>query len=211
FGASHPLLGGVVGFEMNDYLQDYIGQIGTMLVVLFLVIFYLIFRVKMAPKVFTNVVSNTHARLKDNLEKAEEIISTQPVPSVSNQPIKQQEEKPNNQSVHATKEIAIPTVTNEVAFELNKTDKKADAQKEFSVSDTTSKVEHHEEFIIETIEEEEPLTDDLSNKIAESFGLFDPTLELSKYQFPTSYLLYEHATGGMTINQIGRASCSAQG
>lgn len=201
FGASHPLLGGVVGFEMNDYLQDYIGQIGTMLVVLFLVIFYLIFRVKMAPKVFTNVVSNTHARLKDNLEKAEEIISTQPVPSVSNQPVKQQEEKPNIPSVPATKEMAIPTVTNEVAFELNKTEKKADAQKEFSVSDTTSKVEHHEEFIIETIEEEEPLTDDLSNKIVENFGLFDPTLELSKYQFPTSDLLYEHATGGITINQ----------
>src|SRR5690606_7121999 len=80
-------------------------------------------------------------------------------------------------------------------------EKKADAQKEFSVSDTTSKVEHHEEFIIETIEEEEPLTDDLSNKIVENFGLFDPTLELSKYQFPTSDLLYEHATGGITINQ----------
>src|SRR5690606_31577239 len=105
-------------------------------------------------------------------------------PSVSNQPVKQQEEKPNIPSVPVTKEMAIPTVTNEVAFELNKTEKKTDAQKEFSVSDTTSKVEHHEEFIIETIEEEEPLTDDLS-----------------KYQFPTSDLLYEHATGGITINQ----------
>ncbi len=202
FGAKYPFLGGTVGFEMNDYLQDYIGQIGAMLVVLFLIIFYLIFRIKMTPKSFTNVVSNTHAKIKGNIEKAEEIIKTQPV-----QPIN------INQSVREDAKIIVPPtpikeeiptakIDNEVSFDLNKIEKKPEPINDFSITDISANADHHEEFIIETIEEEEPLADDdLAKKIVEDFGLFDPTLELSKYQFPTSELLFEHTTGGITINQ----------
>ena len=202
FGANYPFLGGTVGFEMNDYLQDYIGQIGAMLVVLFLIIFYLIFRIKMTPKAFTNVISNTHAKIKDNIEKAEDIIKTQPV-----QPIN------INQSVREDAKIIVPPtpikeeipaakIDNEVSFDLNKTEKKPEPINDFSITDTSANADHHEEFIIETIEEEEPLADDdLAKKIVEDFGFFDPTLELSKYQFPTSELLFEHTTGGITINQ----------
>ncbi len=202
FGAKYPFLGGTVGFEMNDYLQDYIGQIGAMLVVLFLIIFYLIFRIKMTPKAFTNVVSNTHAKIKDNIEKAEDIIKTQPA-----QPIN------INQQVKEDSKIIVPPTPvketvkqqdtdNEVSFDLKKIEKKPEPINDFSITDTSANADHHEEFIIETIEEEEPLADDdLAKKIVEDFGLFDPTLELSKYQFPTSELLFEHTTGGITINQ----------
>lgn len=202
FGAKYPFLGGTVGFEMNDYLQDYIGQIGAMLVVLFLIIFYLIFRIKMTPKAFTNVVSNTHAKIKDNIEKAEDIIKTQPA-----QPIN------INQQVKEDSKIIVPPTPvketvkqqdtdNEVSFDLKKIEKKPELINDFSITDTSANADHHEEFIIETIEEEEPLADDdLAKKIVEDFGLFDPTLELSKYQFPTSELLFEHTTGGITINQ----------
>jgi S-DNA-T family DNA segregation ATPase FtsK/SpoIIIE len=33
------------------------------------------------------------------------------------------------------------------------------------------------------------------------FGLFDPTLDLSNFKFPTLDLLKEYSTGGITINQ----------
>lgn len=202
FGSKYPFLGGTVGFEMNDYLQDYIGQIGAMLVVLFLIIFYLIFRIKMTPKSFTNVVSHTHAKLKDNLEKAEEIIKTQPVQPINiNQPVKE-DTKTNIPSAPIKEELKVPPTNNQVDFDLKKTEKKQQQVHDFSITDTNANADHHEEFIIEKIEEEEPLADDdLSTKIVENFGLFDPTLELSKYQFPTSELLFEHTTGGITINQ----------
>src|SRR5690606_30446600 len=90
----------------------------------------------------------------------------------------------------------------QVDFDLKKTEKKQQQVHDFSITDTNANADHHEEFIIEKIEEEEPLADDdLSTKMVENFGLFDPTLELSKYQFPTSELLFEHTTGGITINQ----------
>lgn len=202
FGAKYPFLGGTVGFEMNDYLQDYIGQIGAMLVVLFLIIFYLIFRIKMTPKAFTNVVSNTHAKIKDNIEKAEDIIKTQPAQPIN---INQQVKEDSKIIVPPTpvkEDIKKPETNNEVSFDIKKIEKKPEPINDFSITDTSANADHHEEFIIETIEEEEPLADDdLAKKIVEDFGLFDPTLELSKYQFPTSELLFEHTTGGITINQ----------
>lgn len=42
---------------------------------------------------------------------------------------------------------------------------------------------------IEAIKEETSETDNLANKLVEDFGQFDPTLELSNYQFPPIDLL----------------------
>jgi S-DNA-T family DNA segregation ATPase FtsK/SpoIIIE len=41
----------------------------------------------------------------------------------------------------------------------------------------------------------------LAAQLVEDFGLFDPTLELSNYKFPTIDLLKEYASVGITINQ----------
>ncbi|MCB0381751.1 MAG: DNA translocase FtsK, partial [Psychroserpens sp.] len=54
---------------------------------------------------------------------------------------------------------------------------------------------------IKTIEEEVSETDNLSNKLVEDFGLFDPTLDLSKFEFPPLDLLKKYDTEGITINQ----------
>ncbi|MBA5791440.1 DNA translocase FtsK [Flavobacterium sp. xlx-214] len=206
FGSTLPYLGGVVGFEINDYIQDYFGEIGALLTVVFLIIFYLIFRIKMTPSSFTNVLTNTHAKIKDNLEKAEEIIQTAPssVTDVATSNTKAEPKQPV---------VAPPVFVSEDVFEP-----KEDANNQFDFDlkrnlDSIKKPEptsfeitenvpsdHHEEFIIETIEEE-TLEDNVAAKIVEDFGMYDPTLELSKYQFPTSDLLFEHASGGITINQ----------
>lgn len=209
FGSEHPFLGGIVGFEMNDYIQDYIGQIGAMLVVLFLIIFYLIFRIKMTPKSFTDVVSNTHAKIKDNLEKAEELIATQPVStSANNRPadnVAVNKETVPNIPVAETVKVNEPSIkeTNEFDFgvptlKANVKQPVAETTVSFDITDKSSA--HTEEFIIEHVEEE-TLEDDTASKIVENFGLYDPKLELSKYQFPVSDLLTEHAAGGITINQ----------
>ena len=54
---------------------------------------------------------------------------------------------------------------------------------------------------VEQVAEELSETDNLSNKLVEDFGLFDPTLELAKYQFPPLELLKKYDTEGITINQ----------
>src|SRR5690554_4261470 len=207
FGTKQPYLGGVVGYEINDYLQDYLGQVGALMVVVFFIIFFLVFRIKMSPSVFTNVLSNTRTQLKDSLGKAEQIIHSQP-----NEPAKDTNVSVKNETVSIEKTVAKVADTvaikpvessiikiedeseNQIDFDLNPS-----KSNRFSV-ESSSEIPHNEEFIIETIEEE-TLDEDVAAKIVEDFGLYDPTLELSKYQFPTSDLLIDHASGGITINQ----------
>ena len=54
---------------------------------------------------------------------------------------------------------------------------------------------------IEIIEEEVSETDNLAAKLVEDFGEVDPTLELSKFKFPSLDLLKKYDTESITINQ----------
>lgn len=47
---THPLLGGLVGYEMNDFLKDYTGTIGVVLILLFGLVFILVRFFKMTLK-----------------------------------------------------------------------------------------------------------------------------------------------------------------
>lgn len=50
FIKSVPLFGGVIGFEMNDFLQDYVGKIGVVLILIFGLILYLALKVRLTPE-----------------------------------------------------------------------------------------------------------------------------------------------------------------
>ena len=49
FATSLPELGGIIGYELNLFFQDYIGKTGTLLVLIFGLIIYLIFKIKVSP------------------------------------------------------------------------------------------------------------------------------------------------------------------
>lgn len=204
FGANHPYLGGIVGYEINTYLQDYLGKIGTMLLVIFAIIFFLIFRVKMAPERFTNIIKDTKSKLSNNLHKAEEIIKNQEDNNFKKEvddtpePTDNSFHTPDHKVVPAVKAEPLPVLPDSVKepeevitnFDLSPAPKK--------VTETLSS---NEDFIIESFEEEPTLEENLAAKLVEDFGEFDPTLELSHYQFPSVDLLLDHASGGITINQ----------
>jgi S-DNA-T family DNA segregation ATPase FtsK/SpoIIIE len=60
---------------------------------------------------------------------------------------------------------------------------------------------HTENFVIEKVEEEATVEENLAARLVKDFGEFDPTLELSNYQFPSIELLKDYSSGGITINQ----------
>jgi S-DNA-T family DNA segregation ATPase FtsK/SpoIIIE len=62
-----PELGGTVGYELNLFLQDYIGKTGTLLVLLFGLIIYVIFKIKMSQKEFSHFSENTKKEIKSDL------------------------------------------------------------------------------------------------------------------------------------------------
>ena len=225
-----PQLGGTVGYEMNLYIQDYIGKTGTLLVLLFGILIFLVFKIKISPDSFTKVFEKPQTAfnedisaaaipvpLKEDTEEDEEEINTDlplttPYNAKEDFILTEDEEEMGNfelktypSSFEIDKEALKPTIAS--ASELNLDPKPKVETPEitnFSIEDRSIPKEdfvNEDAFVIEKVEEEELVEENLAAKLVQDFGLFDPTLELSHYQFPSIDLLKEYSSGGITINQ----------
>ncbi|WP_139002810.1 DNA translocase FtsK [Hyunsoonleella aestuarii] len=186
FGDRNDILGGTIGFEVNTFLQDFIGKIGTIVLLLFGLITYLAIRFKLNAQSFINLFKSAKTDFKSefNSDSEDEFVVT----------------IDNNLSEEAE---AIKT-----AFEIPKEEDeyKVTTSKKATIPSKELEVEVHKEedeieMKIETVQDELSETDNLSNKLVEDFGLYDPTLELGNYRFPPIDLLKKYDTEGITINQ----------
>ncbi len=223
-----PQLGGTVGFEMNLFIQDYIGKTGTLLVLLFGIVLFLVFKIKMSPESFTKVFEKSQAEFNEDIAATkvespiteetqdEEINTDLPITTPSNTKndfvLTEDEEEMGNfelktypSAFEIDKESLKPTIA--TASELNLDPKpvvETPVETNFSIEDRSIPKEDfvtEDAFVIEKIEEEVLVEENLAAKLVQDFGLFDPTLELSHYQFPPIDLLKEYSSGGITINQ----------
>ncbi|MCB0433400.1 MAG: DNA translocase FtsK 4TM domain-containing protein, partial [Mangrovimonas sp.] len=55
FAQEYDVLGGTIGFEINSFLQDYLGKIGTSLLLLFGLITYLATRFRVTVQSFKSL------------------------------------------------------------------------------------------------------------------------------------------------------------
>lgn len=204
FATSAPELGGTIGYELNLFSQDYIGKTGTLLALLFGLIVYLIFKIKLSPEKIQSYFDSTKKEIKSELSS----LNTQSqVESAYNlEEFAIEEEDPELDNIHLktedtqfeiNKEALKPTITNSSEIDLNPVVKPV----QMNINPVTETPAHNEEFVIEKAEEEDIIEENLASRLVADFGLFDPTLDLSNYKFPTIDLLKEYSTGGITINQ----------
>jgi len=189
FASKNDILGGTIGFEVNSFLQDYIGKIGTSFLLLFGLITYLAMRFKVTFDSFKRLFSSAKKDLKkefsdvqddtfvvdNNLSEEAEAIKTAFDIPLDEKPEKISIEQPKPVTEVAPMEVSIPESEPEEDTEL--------------------------EIKVEALTEELSETDNLANKLVEDFGLFDPTLELGNYQFPHLDLLKKYDAEGIKINQ----------
>ncbi|PZR08136.1 MAG: cell division protein FtsK, partial [Flavobacterium psychrophilum] len=226
FNAYIPELGGVIGFEMNLFMQDYLGKIGTILVLVFALFVFLIFKVRISP----DAIKTFFERKFEEEETEEESQNDVVAPAVAVQtpvipPIKVQPEKivepENNDNDYIEDEddeelanIELKTIPTPPPsqFEINRDALKPTIEHASEINLEPGKPKqpepHHEiietndkNFVIEKIEEETTVEENLAARLVKDFGEFDPTLELSNYQFPSIELLKDYSSGGITINQ----------
>jgi len=177
FSETNSLISGVIGFEINDLLQDYLGLIGTILVMTFLAIVYLVVRLKLTPQRVGAAFNRTKSEIASDF--TEDTIKTSNTAIITDETAT----KPIIQNVTPSPPLKVTPVTPQ-------------AEKIIIKSDSDSLAMEVEAAKEETVEEK------LSNKLVEDFGQFDPTLELSNYKFPTIELLKDYTHGqGITINQ----------
>ncbi|NJW51361.1 DNA translocase FtsK [Salinimicrobium oceani] len=181
FAESNAILGGTVGYEMNDYLQDYLGFTGTVLLLAFLFIVYLVVRLKLTPDKIFSIFKKTKNTISEDFRSSASVSETvqdkKPAAEVKPEPVKPitpAPSEPPRPAQPASEKVVIKSNEDpdDVAME------------------------------VETAPEEE-VDNSLSKKLVEDYGEFDPTLELKNYQFPTLELLKDHNAngGGITINQ----------
>jgi S-DNA-T family DNA segregation ATPase FtsK/SpoIIIE len=204
FATSAPELGGTIGYELNLFLQDYIGKTGTLLALLFGLIVYLIFKIKVSPEKIQSYFDSTKNEIKSELGS---LTTPKPESAYNLEEFAIEEEDPELDNIHLktedtqfeiNKEALKPTISNASEIDLNPILKPV--QMDINPVSTTAPI-HNEELVIEKPEEEDIIEENLASRLVADFGLFDPTLDLSNYKFPTIDLLKEYSTGGITINQ----------
>ena len=211
FATSLPELGGTIGFEMNLFLQDYVGKTGTILILILGLLTYLVFKLHITPesvKLFfdkkkndlssdLNEVKNQTEKGKYNLEEfaIDDFDEDEPIIKKTSQfEINKDDLKPtisNSSEINmepTLKQTPFEVVSNNVPMEISNPE--------------PEQIIHKEEILeIEKVEEEDIVEENLASRLVADFGLFDPRLDLSHYKFPTLDLLKEYNTGGITINQ----------
>ena len=178
---NNGIYSGIIGFEINVFLNGYIGNIGTSFLLLISAIFYIAFRLEIGTDSFKR---SSNPVIKEDQSNS----------FITNlEEINKDEIKSNtlSETNTATKKL------DKKDFEINKNDN----LNQINVDDNTDefvddlKIEIKESFI------EESETDNLSEKLVKDFGLFDPKLELSNYKFPNLDILKKYDSEGITINK----------
>jgi S-DNA-T family DNA segregation ATPase FtsK/SpoIIIE len=215
-----PHLSGVIGYEINDLIQDYAGSIGTIMVLIFSVVVFLIFRIKVSPDKLKDFLDAKAApsAVADENEEEEEAISDTTIPVLSDTeeeapivvpPLKKNpiiedtdDEWTNMQVIDRDAPSAFeidktalkPTIQNASEIKLDTPPQETPKQPEIIETEDSS-------FIIEKPEEEDIVEESIAQRLVQDFGEFDPTLELSNFQMPSIELLKDYSGVGITINQ----------
>lgn len=181
-------LSGIIGYEMNDFIQDYIGFIGTIFLLTFILIIYLVVRLNVSPEKISRAVKKSGKELQDEFKAISDKNSKQAPVSVQPEQTEDESEllNPEPEKKKATHEI-------EEASQISVTSVKTTIE---------PKTEGDVAMEIEQAPEEEEEIENISKKLVKEYGEFDPRLELSNYRFPSIELLKDHTTGGgITIDQ----------
>jgi S-DNA-T family DNA segregation ATPase FtsK/SpoIIIE len=174
--SKNALLAGTVGFEINSYLQQFLGKTGLFLALLVLLLSYLVIRFKITPESIKNSFPKSELD-KNTISNSEE-----------NQNQKTDKEEFNEAetlfTINDDNDKNVQTV-----FEKNVTvDNGNSAKEDFNVTEKGENVE----IDVDAITEENQVEENLSAQLLKDFGEFDPTLELSNYKFPTLNLLRDY-------------------
>ncbi|CAA0192552.1 DNA translocase FtsK [Tenacibaculum maritimum] len=198
----YALLSGTIGYEINDYLQKFLGKTGLAIVLFFFFITYIIIRFKITPELISDTLKKrkiakeatkveTSLIERDTIETEPQTINEEK--DVISKDLDEQKEKSDfelsieNLQPTITKHSEV-SATEDSSLSLEITEK-VTSDNNIIISEETKK---EVEIAIEKVAEEKSVTENLSDRLVKDFGEFDPKLELGGYKFPTFNLLKQY-------------------
>ena len=188
------VLSGTIGFELNIFLEHHIGKIGIVLLLVFVLITYLAIRFGFSPERIGALFRSAKKDIKSEFTEA----SDKTIIPIDNALTEEAEAIKTAFEINV--ETTEPTISNHSKIEEPKLKKHQQPTTTFEVEIPK---DEKEEIAMEVEEfaEEKSETDNLSDKLVADFGQFDPTLELSNFQFPSLDLLKKYDVEGIKIDQ----------
>lgn len=179
FGEKMTIFSGIIGYETNDLMQDYMGFVGAMLVMIFVLIIYLVVRLKLTPEMAVDALKKSKRQITSELTSDNSEIKNKIEKDSVSYPDEDLEDLPEP---YIEEKVTAPPPLEKIILK--------------------SDVEGDVEMEVEQAPEEEEEIENLSDKLVKDFGEFDPKLDLSNYKFPSIELLRDHTAGaGITIDQ----------
>ena len=196
------LISGIIGFEINQYSQDFVGKTGLIILLIFFFIAYIVARYKVN---FDGLIN----KLKQKREDKDQRVKEESGVSTEEEATKSFEKKDviidnslnssaNNKSEFEKSVIDLkPTISKHSDVKVEKEGISLTIEENL---DPNLKIEPSQEIELETIveidvainREEKSVAENLSDKLVKDFGEFDPTLELANFKFPTFNLLKQY-------------------
>ena len=181
FDQIFPFLGGKIGYELSRFLTDYTGIIGLWAVISFMTLIAMVLHLNITPE-------RIIAKLQPYFIKEEK--TTSPATSFEEESIdfKTVEDRyPEEVEEKEKIEIVMPSAEETLATEQNQEAAQPTDEEELKIE-------------VKAVAEED-VVETLSQELVEKYGAFDPTLELSNYQFPTLELLKDYGNASITIDE----------
>ena len=204
FGFLHEkfaLISGIIGFEINLYLQDFVGKTGLTILLVFFFIAYIVAKYKVN-------LDNFIARIRQKRNKKEALFGTNQendsedlatkIDSGKITPTIPLNSEPNNKSEFEKSVIDLkPTISkhSEVKAKKDGISLTIEENLEPSLKPEAIAAEELEPIVeidVAIGREEKSVAENLSDKLVQEFGEFDPKLELANFRFPTFNLLKQY-------------------
>lgn len=183
FITDNTLFAGTIGFEVNEFMQIYMGKIGVILLLLLTLLVFIISKFKITPE-----------RIKRFIPKRKEK-KTSVLDDVTN-------EGYIHEAIHETSNKELELGLDPI-IELT-TEDLISGKEEISAKpvEIVTPVEEELEIEVEKPVDEEHMIDNLSNTLVKDFGEFDPTLDLANYKFPELNILKDYSNENITIDKL---------
>ncbi len=194
----YPLLGGKVGFEINEFLQIYIGSIGVLLLLLISLFVFLIANFKVTPAKIKALIPKSKPKVKKEVLITDAITEEGFISETTYDSLESDIEL----ELDSFETMGPDEVEEEaVLLEPEVTSNKKEASQKLDLKSHDSGLEEELEIVVEGPVVEEQTAKNLSNSLVKDFGEFDPKLELSNYKFPELNLLKDYSNENIHINK----------
>lgn len=201
FSGKASILGGMSGFEMNRFLQDYLGKFGTVLLLLLFLTLFAVFKMNLTSESISTFFSNISLKLKKykpSVPPTRKPNNTEKTDNEDNNFYDKEEKTDFLVKDKENEKLDVFTHKKEIPF-LNNTIDNIEIEEGFFIAKPTSEEPDFEVEKPKPTEEIDPEL--LAQKLVENYGEYDPRLDLSDYRFPSIDLLDEPKDNGIIINQ----------